>query len=45
VEVAEEAALIWNWLSGSEIRLVASEGTFTLPNAPAVLLRVGKVDR
>lgn len=45
VEVAEEAALIWNWLSGSEIRLVAAEGTFALPNAPAVPLRVGKADR
>jgi DNA polymerase-3 subunit epsilon len=45
VEAAEEAALIWNWLSSSEIRLLAAEGTLALPNAPAMPLRVGKSPR
>jgi hypothetical protein len=45
VEAAEEAALIWNWLSSSEIRLLAAEGTLALPNAPAMPLRVGKSSR
>jgi DNA polymerase-3 subunit epsilon len=45
VEAAEEAALIWSWLSSSEIRLLAAEGTLALPNAPAMPLRVGKSSR
>jgi hypothetical protein len=38
VEAAEEADLIWQWMTGSQFSLVEATGTLSLPSRPVVRL-------
>jgi DNA polymerase III subunit epsilon len=38
VESAEEARLIWNWMSGTQMRIVDATGAFALPVRPVIRL-------